>query len=89
VSQPGTYLGLIEKDSLLQSLGVTAVELMPVFEFALNDCLGQALERPNYWGYDPLAFFAPHRGYAVGGEPGGQVREFKEMCWPCTGPELK
>ena len=79
VSQPGTYLGLIEKIPYLQSLGVTAVELMPVFEFPLNDCLGQASERPNYWGYDPLAFFAPHRGYAVGGEPGGQVREFKEM----------
>ena len=79
VSQPGTYLGLIEKIPYLQSLGVTAVELMPVFEFPMNDCLGQASERPNYWGYDPLAFFAPHRGYAVGGEPGGQVREFKEM----------
>ena len=45
----------------------------------MNDCLGQPPERPNYWGYDPLAFFAPHRGYAVGGEPGSQVREFKEM----------
>ena len=78
-SHPGTYLGLVEKIPYLQSLGITAVELMPVFEFPLNDCLGQTLERPNYWGYDPLAFFAPHRGYAAGGEPGGQVREFKEM----------
>ena len=79
VSHPGTYLGLIEKIPYLQSLGVTAVELMPVFEFPTNDCLGQHLKRPTYWGYDPLAFFAPHRGYAVGGEPGCQVREFKEM----------
>ncbi|HLA85094.1 MAG TPA: glycogen debranching protein GlgX [Thermoguttaceae bacterium] len=77
---PGTYLGLIEKIPYLQSLGVTAVELMPVHEFSDGyDCLGQKLERPNYWGYDPLAFFSPHRGYAVGGEPGGQVRQFKEM----------
>jgi len=79
VEHPGTYLGLIEKIPYLQSLGVTAVELMPVHEFPIHDCLGQKLERPNYWGYDPLAFFAPHRGYAAGSEPGSQVREFKEM----------
>jgi hypothetical protein len=36
-------------------------------------------ERGNYWGYDPMAFFAPHRGYAAGSEPGCQVVEFKEM----------
>jgi isoamylase len=79
VSRPGTYLGLIEKIPYLQSLGVTAVELMPVFEFPTNDCLGQPWERPEYWGYDPMVFFAPHRGYAADGSPGGQVREFKEM----------
>jgi isoamylase len=79
VNRPGTYLGLIEKIPYLQSLGITAVELMPVFEFPTNDCLGETPQRPNYWGYDPLAFFAPHRGYAVGAEPGCQVREFKEM----------
>jgi len=79
VNHPGTYLGLIEKIPYLQSLGVTAVELMPVFEFPRNDCFGEKSKHPNYWGYDPLAFFAPHRGYAVADEPGGQVREFKEM----------
>ncbi|MBN2473823.1 MAG: glycogen debranching protein GlgX [Pirellulales bacterium] len=79
VKHPGTYLGLIEKIPYLKSLGVTAVELMPVHEFPIHDCLGQKLGCPNYWGYDPLAFFAPHRGYAVGSEPGSQVREFKEM----------
>ena len=79
VSKPGTYLGLIEKIPYLQSLGVTAVELMPVHEFPIYDCLGQKQARPNYWGYDPLAFFSPHRGYAWGKEPGCQVREFKEM----------
>jgi len=76
---PGTYLGVIEKIPYLQSLGVTAVELMPVHEFPIYDCLGQKLKRPNYWGYDPIAFFAPHRGYAAGNEPGCQVQEFKQM----------
>jgi len=79
VAHPGAYLGLIEKIPYLQSLGVTAVELMPVFEFPTNDCLGHVPERPNYWGYDPLALFAPHRGYAADSAPGGQVREFKEL----------
>ena len=79
VEHPGTYLGVIEKIPYLQELGVTAVELMPVHEFPIHDCLGQKLDRPNYWGYDPLSFFAPHRGYMVGNEPGDQVRQFKEM----------
>jgi glycogen operon protein len=79
VKHPGTYLGLIEKIPYLQSLGVTAVELMPVHEFPIRDWWGNMPERPNYWGYDPMALFAPHRGYAYGSEPGCQVREFKEM----------
>jgi len=79
VKHPGTYLGVIEKIPYLQSLGVTAVELMPVHEFPIFDCTGRKPARPNYWGYDPLAFFAPHRGYAVSKEPGAQVREFKQM----------
>ena len=79
VENPGTYLGVIEKIPYLKSLGVTAVELMPVHEYPTESPFGQTLDRPNYWGYDPLAFFAPHRGYAVGSEPGSQVNEFKEM----------
>ena len=79
VKHPGTYLGLIEKIPYLKSLGITAVELMPVHEFPILDCLGQRPVRPNYWGYDPLALFAPHRGYAVSKEPGAQVVEFKQM----------
>ncbi len=79
VDRPGTYLGVIEKIPYLKSLGVTAVELMPVCEFPTNHWNGTTLDRPNYWGYDPLAFFAPHRGYAWSKEPGAQVREFKEM----------
>ena len=79
VENPGTYLGVIEKIPYLQSLGVTAVELMPVHEFPIFSTDGTLSDRPNYWGYDPLAFFAPHRGYAADQTPGGQVREFKEM----------
>lgn len=76
---PGTYLGVIEKIPYLQSLGVTAVELMPVHEFPTNDFDGKPSRRPNYWGYDPLAFFSPHRGYASSPVPGAQVDEFKQM----------
>jgi isoamylase len=79
VSHPGTYLGVIEKIPYLKSLGVTAVELMPVHEFPTELPNGTRPEQFNYWGYDPMAFFAPHRGYAAGKEPGCQVREFKEM----------
>ena len=79
VAHPGTYSGIIEKIPYLQSLGVTAVELMPIHEFATALPSSDGTGHGNYWGYDPLAFFAPHRGYAAGTEPGCQVREFKEM----------
>jgi glycogen operon protein len=79
VAHPGTYLGVIEKIPYLKSLGVSAVELMPVHEFPILDIHGNVSPYPNYWGYDPLAFFAPHRGYAWSREPGQQVIEFKQM----------
>ncbi len=79
VEHPGTYLGVIEKIPYLKSLGVTAVELMPIHEFAETDAKGNRHGRLNYWGYDPIGFFSPHRGYAVGNEPGAQVHEFKQM----------
>ncbi|MCL2304782.1 MAG: glycogen debranching protein GlgX [Planctomycetaceae bacterium] len=79
VRHPGTYLGLIEKIPYLQSLGITAVELMPVHEFLDTEVNGTKPLIPNYWGYNSLAFFSPHRGYAYGTDPGAQVREFKEM----------
>jgi glycogen operon protein len=79
VNHPGTYAGVVEKIPYLKSLGVTAVELMPVHEFPTEEADGSKFERPNYWGYDPLVFFAPHRGYMEGHKPGEQVRQFKEM----------
>ncbi len=83
VNHPGTYLGLAEKIPYLQKLGVTAVELMPVFEFDENEHLrhhpesGELLR--NFWGYSPIAFFAPNASYAVDGRDGNQVDEFREM----------
>ena len=79
VKHPGTYLGLIEKIPHLKALGITAVELMPVHAFPTDDFWGRPIEKKNYWGYDPLAFFAPHQGYAVSHEPGAVCTEFKQM----------
>ncbi|VAX34278.1 Limit dextrin alpha-1,6-maltotetraose-hydrolase, partial [hydrothermal vent metagenome] len=83
VQHPGTYRGVTEKIPYLKGLGITAVELMPVQEFLENDTLrvnpvtGERLK--NYWGYNPLLFFAPHGKYS-GAEPTGeQVPEFKTM----------
>ena len=75
----GGFLSIIEKIPYLQSLGITAVELMPVHEFSVLDRSGRRPAFPNYWGYDPIAFFAPHRGYALSKKPGAQVPEFKQM----------
>ncbi len=52
---------------------------MPIHEFPINGTDGKEPRIKNYWGYDTMAFFSPHRGYAHGQEPGSQVREFKEM----------
>ena len=57
----GTYRGLIEKIPYLEDLGVSAVELLPVFQFDPQDC---PPGRVNYWGYAPVAFFAPHQAYS-------------------------
>jgi glycogen operon protein len=80
---PGTYRGLIEKIPHLKDLGITAVELMPVQEFNEHDVsradprTGERLR--NFWGYDPLGFFAPKASYASVRQDGAQVLEFKEM----------
>ncbi len=79
VQHPGTYEAIIEKIPYLKSLGVTAIELMPVNEFPIEEADGTKPRRTYYWGYDPMAFFSPHRGYMAGTKPGDQVRQFKEM----------
>ena len=79
----GTYRGVTEKIPYLKSIGVTAVELMPVLEFnessvtRTNPQSGQRL--CNYWGYDPIVFLAPKASYSSAGGVGQQKLEFKEM----------
>jgi isoamylase len=72
----GTYAGLIEKIPYLRELGVTAVELLPVFQFDPQDAPGGF---PNYWGYSPVSFFAPHAAYSSRSDPLGPVDEFRDM----------
>jgi len=83
VAAPGTYLGLTEKIPYLQQLGITAVELLPVYEFEeadtnrSNPLLGNSLL--NLWGYQPISFFSPNASYANGKRPGAALEEFKQM----------
>jgi len=72
----GTYAGLVEKIPYLQQLGITAVELLPVFQFDSQDA---PPGRTNYWGYSPVSFFAPHQAYSSRQEPLGAVDEFRDM----------
>jgi isoamylase len=72
----GTYAGLIEKIPYLQDLGITAVELLPVFQFDAQDAPS---ERVNYWGYAPISFFAPHQAFSSRQDPLGPLDEFRDM----------
>jgi glycogen operon protein len=72
----GTYLGLLEKIPYLQELGITAVELLPVYQFDPQDA-APGLE--NYWGYGPVSFFAPHLGYSTCNDPLVCLDEFRTM----------
>jgi glycogen operon protein len=74
----GTYSGLAHPAAIehLRSLGITAVELMPVHHYVTEPQIQRRGMR-NYWGYNTLGFFAPHAGYAA--NQGDQVREFKAM----------
>jgi isoamylase len=70
-SRAGTYAGLIEKIPYLKELGITVVELMPIFQ--------RDPQEGDYWGYMPLNFFAPHGQYASSMDDEGQHLEFKNM----------
>ena len=70
-SRTGTYAGLVQKIPYLKDLGVTAVELMPVFQRDPHEA--------DYWGYMPLSFFAPHAHYASSRDKDGQNLEFRNM----------
>jgi isoamylase len=78
--QRGTYAGAAQKAAYLKSLGITAVEFLPLQE-SQNDTndLKESTDGVNYWGYDPENYFAPDRRYAADQSPGGPTREFKAM----------
>ena len=72
----GTYAGLIEKIPYLKDLGVTAIELLPVFHFDVQNA-PQGFN--NYWGYQPVSYFVPHPTYSSRKDPLGSVDEFRDM----------
>lgn len=83
VSCPGTYAGFVEKIPYLKDLGITAVELLPIFEFDefensnVNPRTGERMK--NYWGYSTINFFSPKASFAADKTPGGCVNEFKTL----------
>jgi len=83
----GTFAGLLEKIPYLKELGITAVELMPVFQFDPQDA---PFGRVNYWGYAPVSFFAPHQAYSSCQDPLGPLDEFRDMvkALHCAGLEV-
>jgi isoamylase len=72
----GTFAGLVEKIPYLKDLGITAVELLPIFQFDWLDCPEGLV---NYWGYSPISFFAPHTHYSSSTDPQGTLDEFRDM----------
>jgi glycogen operon protein len=72
----GTFAGLLEKIPYLRELGITAVELLPVFAFDAQACPPGLV---NYWGYQPVSFFAPHPAYSSRRDALGPVNEFRDM----------
>jgi isoamylase len=77
----GTYAGAARKAAYLKSLGVTAIEFLPLQEFQNehNDLNPASTHGDNYWGYDPYNYFAPDRRYAADKSPGGPTREIRAM----------
>ncbi|MGC9521851.1 MAG: glycogen debranching protein GlgX [Anaerolineae bacterium] len=72
----GRYAGVAERIPYLQSLGITAVELLPIQHFDPQDAPD---DLTNYWGYSPIAFFAPHYGYSSHADPVCAINEFRDM----------
>lgn len=78
VRNKGTFAGIVEKIPYLNELGVTAVELMPSYEFDEVIKEGYGAGKVNYWGYGRGYYFAPKEAYSSK-KNGGQVNEFKDM----------
>jgi isoamylase len=82
VNHPGTFAGVIEKIPYLKSLGITAVELLPIYDFDDTHILRSAPDGTplrNFWGYDPYGYFAPQSSYCVEPEEGEHLAEFRDM----------
>ncbi|MGW3050554.1 MULTISPECIES: glycogen debranching protein GlgX [Kitasatospora] len=82
VTHPGTFSAVVEKIPYLKELGVTAVELLPVFDFDERQLLRMGphgVPLYNYWGYDPFGFFAPHTGYCSNPCQCTHITEFRNM----------
>ena len=79
----GTYAGLVHKIPYLKQLGVTAVELLPVQQFDEQEA---PTGLTNYWGYGPVNFFSPHRGYSSQKSPSGRWKSSRTWSRRCTGP---
>jgi len=78
----GKFAGLVEKIPYLKSLGITAVELMPVFDFDSSEvCAQNSTSNPlkNYWGYGTIGYYAPENSYTVSPNEGAHTREFRDM----------
>ena len=77
---PGTFLGLIEKIPYLKELGITAVELLPIFDFDDTAPVRTVDGKPlwNFWGYSTMGYFAPHSAYCVRPEDGMHLKEFRD-----------
>jgi glycogen operon protein len=81
VRHPGTFGGLIEKIPHLKDLGITAVELLPIFDFDEKAALKVVDGKPlhNYWGYSTIGYFAPQSSYCLDPESGSHLREFRDL----------
>ncbi len=81
VAHPGTFAGIVEKIPYLVDLGVTAVELLPVFDFDETAVLRveNGRDMTNFWGYSTVGFFAPQSSYCVSPECGSHLKEFRDM----------
>ena len=79
-AERGTYLGAGRKAAYLKSIGVTAIELLPIQETVndANDVVANTTD-DNYWGYMTLNYFAPDRRYSMDKTPGGPTREIRQM----------
>ena len=84
VAAPGSYAAIIEKIPYLKQLGVNCIELMPIFEFdeldneRVNPLTGEQLM--NYWGYNPIGFFAPNAAYAASDDPARELKTLVKQC---------